>query len=55
MFRSLRSLFRAKPQAGDLVTVLDGPQAGMTGTVTSVGGDDVTLDIAGSDELAVDT
>lgn len=55
MFRRLRSLFRARPRAGDLVTVLDGPGAGKTGTVTAVRADDVTLDIAGSDELAVDT
>ncbi len=54
MFRRLRSLFHAKPQAGDLVKVIDGPHAGKTGTVTAVRGDDVTLDLAGSDELAVE-
>jgi ribosomal protein L24 len=54
MFRRLRSLFHAGPQAGDLVRVIAGPHAGKAGTVTSVRGDDVTVDVAGSDELAVE-
>lgn len=54
MFSRLRSMFHARPQAGDLVKVIDGPHAGKTGTITSLRGDDVTLDIAGSDELSVE-
>jgi len=38
MFTRLRGLFDGKPRAGDLVTVLDGPYAGKSGTVTAVNG-----------------
>ena len=38
MFRRLGTLFGRKPRAGDVVTVLDGPYAGRTGTVSAVHG-----------------
>jgi len=43
MFARIRSFFRGKPKRGDLVTVLNGPDAGKTGTVTAISGQGVTV------------
>ena len=43
MFRRLRALFGGKPRVGDLVTVLDGPYAGKSGTITGVDGPESTV------------
>jgi ribosomal protein L24 len=43
MFERLRNLFNGKPRPGDTVTVLDGPYAGKTGTVTPVNGHEYTV------------
>ena len=43
MFDQIRNLFRGKPRRGDLVTVLNGPDAGKTGTVTAISGQGVTV------------
>jgi ribosomal protein L24 len=38
MFNRLRALFDRKPRVGDLVTVVSGPYAGKTGTISAVAG-----------------
>jgi hypothetical protein len=43
MFGRLRTLLRGKPRRGDVISVLQGPHVGMTGTVTAVSGRDVTV------------
>ena len=43
MFKRLRTLFDGKPRIGDLVTVLSGPHAGKTGTITAIRGDESTV------------
>ena len=43
MFARMRKLFGGKPKRGDLVTVLNGPNAGKTGTVTAISGQGVTV------------
>ena len=43
MFGRLRAWFDGKPRVGDQVTVLDGPYAGKTGTVTLVKGHEFSL------------
>jgi KOW motif len=43
MFARIRNLFGSKPRRGDQVTVLDGPDAGKTGTVTAISGHGVTV------------
>ena len=46
MFKRLRTLLGARLEVGDTVTVLDGPYAGKSGTITAVNGDefDVYID-----------
>ena len=39
MFKRLRALFDGRPRVGDLVSVLDGPYAGKTGTITAIDGE----------------
>jgi hypothetical protein len=55
MFSRLRALFRGQPQAGDLVTVLDGQHAGKTGTVTSLDGHHATVDLNEASDVALAT
>ena len=43
MFERLRMVLRSKPRRGDLVTVMQGQHAGMTGTVTAVSDLGVTV------------
>jgi ribosomal protein L24 len=43
MFARLRTLVSGKPRLGDMVTVLDGPYAGKTGTITAVNGHESTV------------
>ena len=43
MFNRLRSLLGGAPQVGNQVTVLDGPYAGKTGTVTAVDGHEFSV------------
>jgi hypothetical protein len=43
MLERLRMLLRGKLRRGDVVTVLSGPHAGQTGTVTGVSDADVTV------------
>lgn len=38
MFGRLQALFDGKPRVGDLVTVVSGPYAGKTGTISAVAG-----------------
>ena len=55
MFSRLRALFRGQPQAGDLVTVLDGRHAGKAGTVTSLDGHHATVDLNEASDVALAT
>ena len=43
MLGRLRALLAGKPRAGDLVTVVSGPYAGKTGTITAVNGKEFTV------------
>lgn len=43
MFKRLRAFIDGKPRVGDLVTVLDGPYAGKSGTITAVNGQESTV------------
>lgn len=43
MFNRLRALLGGKLRVGDLVTVLDGPYAGKTGTITAAQGSETTV------------
>ena len=39
----LRAFFRGKPRVGEVVTMLDGPNAGETGTIVGVEDDQATV------------
>ena len=43
MFSRLRTLFGGKARVGDLVTVLSGPYAGKTGTISATDGELATI------------
>ena len=49
VFSRIGSFFSAKPRAGDLVALRDGPDAGKTGTVTYARGRDVTVEFDGTE------
>ena len=43
MFKALRTVFDGKPHVGDLVTVLRGPYAGKSGTISATDGELSTI------------
>ena len=43
MLRRIRALFEGRPRVGDVVTVLNGPEAGQSGTVSAISDAGITV------------